>query len=67
MPSVAVRRTARAFAPAPRAPAVHDRIELVNADANDRRRGFLEAMDGYLGGELRPVTDSRAVIDLEGE
>lgn len=46
-------------------PAVHDRIAI--ADADDRGDGFLERLAAYLGGELRNVTDSRAVIDLEGE
>lgn len=46
-------------------PAVHDRIAI--ADADDRGDGFLERLAAYLGGELRNVTDSRAVIDLEAE
>ncbi|ADB62185.1 hypothetical protein Htur_3321 [Haloterrigena turkmenica DSM 5511] len=50
-------------------PAVHDRVVIADADADadDLRDGFLERLAGYLEGELRYVTDSRAVIDLEGE
>ncbi|USZ71204.1 hypothetical protein [Natronosalvus halobius] len=47
-------------------PTSHDRIALVNADGADLTDGFLERMAAYLEGDLRRVTDSRAVIDLEG-
>ncbi|WP_339102255.1 hypothetical protein [Haloterrigena salinisoli] len=48
-------------------PAAHDRIALANADADELRDGFLERLASYLEGDLRYVTDSRAIIDLEGE
>lgn len=43
----------------------HDRIALATAYDDDRTDGFLERLAAYLGGELRYVTDSRSVIDLE--
>ncbi|WP_345778473.1 hypothetical protein [Haloterrigena alkaliphila] len=46
-------------------PTVHDRIALASADRDDLTDGFLERLTAYLGGDLRRVTDSRTVIDVE--
>ena len=48
-------------------PTGHDRIALADADDPALTDGFLERLATYLEGELRFVTNSRAVIDLEGE
>ena len=44
----------------------HDRITLVRTDEEQTPDGFLERLASYLDGELRSVSDSRAVIRLEG-
>ncbi|ELY48513.1 hypothetical protein [Natronorubrum bangense] len=44
----------------------HDRITLVRTDDEQTPDGFLERLASYLDGELRSVSDSRAVIRLEG-
>ncbi|MFA9425597.1 hypothetical protein [Natronorubrum sp. A-ect3] len=44
----------------------HDRITLVRTDDEQTPDGFLERLASYLDGELRFVSDSRAVIRLEG-
>lgn len=46
-------------------PTGHDRVVLAGADGDDLTDEFLERLAAYLGGELRFVTDSRVVIDLE--
>ncbi|SEH12972.1 hypothetical protein SAMN04487967_1063 [Natronorubrum sediminis] len=46
-------------------PTVYDRIVLTTATDEDRTDGFLERLASYLEGDLRRVTDSRAVIVLE--
>ena len=43
----------------------HDRITLVRTDEEQTPDGFLERLASYLDGELRSVSDSRAVIRLE--
>lgn len=48
-------------------PTVHDRIVLVTGDGENRTDGFLERLASYLEGDLRRVTDSRAVIVLESD
>ncbi|ELZ03365.1 hypothetical protein [Natrialba asiatica] len=46
-------------------PTSHDRIVVADADGRDGSGGLLERLAGYLEGDLRYVTDSRAVVDLE--
>ncbi|WP_290818713.1 hypothetical protein [Halovivax sp.] len=45
----------------------HDRIELVRADAEAADDEFLGRLADYLDGELVEVTDSRALLRLDGE
>ncbi|RKD98354.1 hypothetical protein [Halopiger aswanensis] len=46
-------------------PTDHDRIALATAADAGGSDGFLERLASYLDGDLRFVTDSRAIIDLE--
>ncbi|WP_254769272.1 hypothetical protein [Salinilacihabitans rarus] len=48
-------------------PARHDRIALVRADDDGVDDEFLDRLASYLGGDVRRLTRSRAVIDLRDD